>query len=137
MIDRVLSLDIGERSIGMAVSDPFGSFSIPIGTIKRSSKLEDVQKVKKIIEEKQIKKIVAGLPLDLDGNKSSQASIVLKFTNFLTKVTGFEVEFVDERYTTKMANDTLRFLDVKMGKQKGAEDALAAAYILDIYLKKH
>lgn len=121
----------------MAVSDPFGSFSIPIGTIKRSSKFEDVQKVKKIIEEKQIKKIVAGLPLDLDGNKSSQASIVLKFTNFLTKATGFEVEFVDERYTTKMANDTLRFLDVKMGKQKGAEDALAAAYILDIYLKKH
>lgn len=129
-------MDIGERSVGLAVSDPTGTFAIPIGTIKRTSKKEDAEKIKKIMEERDVTKLVAGMPLDLEGERSKQASVVMTFVKFLYKVTGMKTEFVDERFTTKMANDTLKFLNVKRGKEKGAEDALAASYILEIYLKK-
>lgn len=133
---RILSMDIGERSVGLAVSDPTNTFAIPVGTIKRTSKKEDAEKIKKIMEERNVSILVAGMPLDLEGEKSKQASVVMTFVKFLYKVTGVKTFFVDERYTTKMANDTLKFLNVKRGKEKGAEDALAASYILEIYLKK-
>ena len=137
MNNRILSMDIGESSVGLAVSDPTGTFAIPIGTIKRGSKKEDAEKIKKIMEERNVDTLAAGMPLDMEGNRSKQASVVMTFVKFLYKETGMKTEFVDERYTTKMANDTLKFLNVKRGKQKGAEDALAASYILEIYLKKH
>ena len=70
MNNRILSMDIGESSVGLAVSDPTGTFAIPIGTIKRGSKKEDAEKIKKIMEERNVDTLVAGMPLDMEGNRS-------------------------------------------------------------------
>lgn len=136
MNNSVIGLDIGDSSIGVAASDPSGLISMPIETIKRTSKLEDMKKLKEICERRNANKIVIGLPLDINGEEGPQAKKVKKYVSNIKKSIECEIIYVDERYTSKMANNTLNVLNIKKGKQKGYEDALAASYILEIYLKQ-
>lgn len=136
MNNSIIALDIGDGSIGVAASDPSGLISVPIGTIKRSSKDNDVKKLKEIIDSRNAKVLVVGLPLDINGEVGSQAKKVKKYVSYIKKFIECEIVYIDERYTSRMANNTLHMLNIKNGKQKGYEDALAASYILEIYLNK-
>ncbi len=137
MNKTILGLDIGDSTIGVAASDPSGTICVPVGVIKRKSKVEDMAELQKIIEERNVGTIVIGLPLDINGELGPQAKKVKKYTSNIRKATDCEIVFVDERFTSKMANNTLRTLNVKRGKEKGYEDALAASYILELYIKRN
>lgn len=137
MNNSIIALDIGDSSIGVAASDPSGVISMPIGTIKRTSKVEDMKRLKEICDSRNVDTIVVGLPLDINGEIGAQAKKVKKYVVNIKKSIDCEIVYVDERYTSKMANNTLNTLNIKRGKQKGFEDALAASYILEIYLKRN
>ncbi len=137
MNNSIIALDIGDSSIGVAASDPSGVISMPIGTIKRTSKVEDMKQLKEICDSRNVDTIVVGLPLDINGEIGAQAKKVKKYVVNIKKSIDCEIVYVDERYTSKMANNTLNTLNIKRGKQKGFEDALAASYILEIYLKRN
>ena len=137
MNKTILGLDIGDSTIGVAASDPSGTICVPVGVIKRKSKVEDMAELQKIIEERNVGTIVIGLPLDINGELGPQAKKVKKYTSNIRKATDCEIVFVDERFTSKMANNILRTLNVKRGKEKGYEDALAASYILELYIKRN
>lgn len=137
MNNSIIALDIGDSSIGVAASDPSGVISMPIGTIKRTSKVEDMKQLKEICDSRNVNTIVVGLPLDINGEIGAQAKKVKKYVVNIKKSIDCEIVYVDERYTSKMANNTLNTLNIKRGKQKGFEDALAASYILEIYLKRN
>ncbi|MDO5716430.1 MAG: Holliday junction resolvase RuvX [Tissierellia bacterium] len=132
----VIALDVGDQSIGVAVSDPTATFALPLCTIKRRSKAEDVTEISRIIEERTIETMVVGLPLDLQGKPGPQAKKVKNFITFLKRRINLPVIFIDERYTTQMAGRAMIAMGIKRGKEKGIEDALAASYILEMYLKK-
>lgn len=131
-----MALDIGDASIGIAISDTLLSCAFPLSTIKRKSKEDDIKKLEEIVSSRDIDKLVVGLPLDIEGNIGPQAKKVRKFANYIKKSLDIDIEYIDERFTTKMANQTMYAMGVKDGKKKGIEDALAASYILEIYLKK-
>ena len=137
MNKTMLGLDIGDSTIGVAASDPSGIICVPVGVIKRKSKVEDMAELQKIIEDRNVGTIVIGLPLDINGELGPQAKKVKKYTSNIRKATDCEIVFVDERFTSKMANNTLKTLNVKRGKEKGYEDALAASYILELYIKRN
>ncbi len=137
MNKTILGLDIGDSTIGVAASDPSGTICVPVGVIKRKSKVEDMAELQKIIEERNVGTIVIGLPLDINGELGPQAKKVKKYTSNIRKATDCEIVFVDERFTSRMANNTLRTLNIKRGKEKGYEDALAASYILELYIKRN
>lgn len=137
MNKTILGLDIGDSTIGVAASDLSGTICVPVGVIKRKSKAEDMDDLQKIIEERNVGTIVIGLPLDINGELGPQAKKVKKYTSNIRKATDCEIVFVDERFTSRMANNTLRTLNIKRGKEKGYEDALAASYILELYIKRN
>ena len=83
--ERILGLDIGDRYIGIAVSDPLGMTAQPYRTYKRGTRDDDISFFSDVIEQFNIKKIVCGLPLNSDGSESSQSRKIQNFVNFLKK----------------------------------------------------
>ena len=77
---RVMALDVGDRNIGLAVSDETGTIAMGLGVIKRTSIAEDIKKLKAIIEENDIKKIVVGMPVNMNGSIGFQGKKVMNFT---------------------------------------------------------
>ncbi len=134
---KVIALDIGDSSIGIAISDELNVIASPFGTYKRKSKMEDVSFFKSLIEQNNSNVVVVGLPLDLYGQIGDQAKKVIKYINFLKKYLDVNFIYIDERYTTSLANRTLIQTNTKKGKQKGIEDSLAACFILETYFSKN
>lgn len=136
---RVIAFDVGDRRIGVAISDPFGEYAIPSQTYFRTGNLQqDVQALLRIAEEQGAELIVCGLPLNADGTESVQTEKTRRFIKALQAKTNLPVLCEDERYTTREAQSDLRFLGVssKRDKRKKSVDSLAAAYILESYLAK-
>lgn len=130
-------MDIGDRRIGVAVTDPFGQYAVPSDTFFRSGKwAEDVEAVAKLVMEKGAARVVCGLPLHADGTEGIQAEKTRRFVEKLRACLKIPVEFVDERNTTRAARADLNFLgvSVKKDKKRKSVDSLAAAYILENYL---
>ena len=84
---RIMGLDVGDKTIGVSVSDLMGLTSQPVTTIKRVSKKKDIESLKEIIKEKQVIKIVSGLPKNMNGTLGPQGEKVLSFCEFLKEVT--------------------------------------------------
>ena len=129
-----LALDVGERRIGLAVSDPSGLLAIPLTTIHRTHEAGDLDEVLRLAEEYDIGEIVVGLPLELSGRRGPQAGRVLAFARALAGRTAIPVETVDERYSTVEAERRLRDSGVQPSKDRARVDAAAAAVILESYL---
>ena len=100
---RIMGLDIGDKTIGVAVSDLMGMTAQGIKTIKRTSKKNDIEEIKQIIKEKQVNLIVSGLPKNMNGTVGPQGEKVQKFCELIKEETGLEIEFWDERLTTVAA----------------------------------
>ena len=131
---RIMGLDIGDKTIGVAVSDLMGMTAQGIKTIKRTSKKNDIEEIKQIIKEKQVNLIVSGLPKNMNGTVGPQGEKEQKFCELIKEETGLEIEFWDERLTTVAAEKTLITADVSRKKRKNVIDMMAAVLILQGYL---
>lgn len=131
---RIMGLDIGDKTIGVAVSDLMGMTAQGIKTIKRTSKKNDIEEIKQIIKEKQVNLIVSGLPKNMNGTVGPQGEKVQKLCELIKEETGLEIEFWDERLTTVAAEKTLITADVSRKKRKNVIDMMAAVLILQGYL---
>lgn len=131
---RIMGLDIGDKTIGVAVSDLMGMTAQGIKTIKRTSKKNDIEEIKQIIKQKQVNLIVSGLPKNMNGTVGPQGEKVQKFCELIKEETGLEIEFWDERLTTVAAEKTLITADVSRKKRKNVIDMMAAVLILQGYL---
>lgn len=130
---RVICLDVGERRIGVAVSDPLDLTAQGVETIFCSGLQKDVARVDELCRQYETKRILCGLPLNMNGSEGFQAARVRKMADTLLE-RGYEVRFQDERLTTKLATDVLLQADVRRSRRKQVVDKLAATYILQSFL---
>ncbi|MCD8294255.1 MAG: Holliday junction resolvase RuvX [Clostridia bacterium] len=135
-MERYVAFDIGDRRIGVAISDPGNTYALPSETYFRKGFKEDVAAVARIAGEKGATCVVCGLPVNFDGSESIQTERARGFIRELEKQLSCPVVCVDERFTTVMADDTLKSEGMKGEKRKKYVDALAAANILDGYLSR-
>jgi len=124
---RILGLDIGDKRIGVAISDELEIISTPLEVISNDKKVKE--KLQKLINEYKIKKIVVGIPYTLKGEVGIQAKKVINFVEDIVMSAGIEVDYIDERYTTKIS---LKLLE-KNSKSK-IIDKFSASIILKDYL---
>ena len=128
---RCLGLDIGDKKIGVALSEPQGILASPLTIIKRSEEKSGIEAILSIVDQNQVGQIIAGLPYSMDGSIGSQAEKVQAFVHELSYHSKVPVDFRDERLSTVSAKRLLR----EIGKRKKTEDdAIAAALILQSYL---
>jgi putative Holliday junction resolvase len=132
---RILGIDYGERSIGLALSDKLSITAQAIGRYQVKNKKKDALYFKDLAEQKDVTKIVIGLPLEMDGNEGTMAKKTREFARWLEKILGLPVVFWDERLTTKQALQVLHEQKMDGRKKKKLKDQVAAAIILSDYLE--
>ena len=133
-MERYVAFDIGDKRIGVAISDPFNTYALPSSTYFRKGFKEDISALIKIALEKGATVIVCGLPVNFDGTEAVQTVRTQKFIDGRKEAAAIPVVCQDERFTTKMAHETLISEGMRREKRKNYVDALAAANILDGYL---
>ena len=133
---RILGLDIGDRRIGVSLSDPLAITAAGLETVTRSNMANDVEAIKQIAERHGVVQIVVGLPQNMDGSIGSQAEKVRSFCKKLARSTGLPIVYEDERLTTVSAIRTLTIQGVKTGHNKALVDKQAAAIILQKFLDR-
>lgn len=131
---RVMGLDVGDKTIGVAVSDPLGFTSQGITTIRRKGIKTDLAELKEIIEEYNVEKVVIGLPKNMNNTLGPQGEKVVKFSEKFKKEFNIEIIFQDERLSTVSAERMLISSDVRREKRKKVIDKVAATFILQTYL---
>ncbi|MDP2973281.1 MAG: Holliday junction resolvase RuvX [Deltaproteobacteria bacterium] len=133
---RIMGLDVGSKTIGVAISDELGITAQGFKTIKRKAMEDDFRELYAIISQFQIEKIVVGLPKNMDGSLGKQAEFVLGWIEDLKNKIQLPVETWDERLSTVEATKTLLKADLSRKKRKGVIDKLAAVLILQGYLQQ-
>jgi len=133
---RILGLDVGDKRIGIALSDPLGITAGGLETIDRVNIEQDVARIAQLAHRHQAAQIVVGLPLNMDGSSGSQAEKVRSFGRKLARATGLPLIYEDERLTTISAIRTLTLQGVKTGQKKHLVDRQAAAVILQKFLDR-
>ena len=131
---RSLGLDIGDKRIGVALSDPQGILGSPLTIINCRNEAVDIEAITNIISQHQVAQIIVGLPRSMDGSLGKQAEKVRAFTQQLCNHTDVPVEFRDERLTTVLARRLMQTTKSKKSRRKARDDAIAAALILQGYL---
>ncbi len=130
---RVLALDVGERRIGVAVSDPSGLIARPLTVIEHRARAVDFAAIAALVAEHEAEQVVVGRPLTLRGEVGPQAQWIEQYALKLAAVLSVPVRLWDERYSTAEAEDVLR-----RGRHRGRDrervDAVAAAVILQSFL---
>ena len=132
----ILALDIGDKRIGIAVSDPSEQFSLPVDVIQRTNLENDCREIKKRVDEYQARLVVAGLPRSLDGTLKTQAKKCMTFSDRLKTEISVPIEYWNEWMTTKEAESVLISSNVRRENRKKFIDKLAATLILDGYLRR-
>jgi len=133
---RVLGLDVGTKTIGVAVSDETGLIASPYETLARRGTVADVKALSALAEHFGAKQLVAGLPLEMDGTAGPSARRVQVLVDAL-RAAGFEVDLWDERFSTSAAERVLIDADVSRRRRKQVVDKMAAAFILQGWLDAH
>lgn len=131
---RLLGLDLGDATIGVAVSDPLGLTAQGITTIRRKKRANDMAALAKIIDEYGVEAFVMGLPLNMDGSRGAAVDKVQSFADILKQEFALPVFYQDERLTTVAAHKTLLENDTSRAKRHEVVDKLAAVLILQAYL---
>lgn len=130
---RLLGLDLGDKTIGLAISDRDRSVASPVETIRRGKFTKDAQQLKAICEERQVKALVLGLPVGLNGEEGKRCQITRQFARNLVQEAGVElpIAFWDERLSTAAVERVLiDEADMSRGKRAAHVDKMAAAFIL-------
>ncbi len=133
---RILGLDVGDKRIGVAISDPLGISASGLETINRRNSEIDLKTIKEIIDRHGIVEIVIGLPLNMNGSLGDQAVKTQSFGKKLAQYTNLPVIYEDERLSTVSAVRTLVAIGKKTRNNKGLKDKMAAAIILQKFLDK-
>lgn len=131
---RMMAIDLGEKRIGIAFSDPYRMVAKAHGVIKRKSRKEDFARYNHLISEKKATLLVMGLPTYLDGSDSDQTRWVRHYTADLATHISIPIVFQDEAHTSQEAEETLR-LRKQWRKKSNELDAIAAAHILHKYME--
>lgn len=131
---RILGLDLGDKTIGVAVSDPSGVIAQGIGVIARTGEENDLRKIKALADQYAVRLIVVGLPWNMNGTLGEQGEKALAFAEKLKKATGLQVQTWDERLTTVAAEKVLLSADLTRARRKKMIDKVAAAMILQNFL---
>ena len=134
---RVLGIDLGERRVGVAVSDPTGSIAQPLPTLRRrSGKRMPLSTLQNLAEQYEVQEIVMGLPLAPSGGDTEWTRTVRETASKLKERSGLPVHLVDERFTSKAAERAVRRIGLpkKKREEKGRVDAAAAVLILQSWL---
>jgi putative Holliday junction resolvase len=127
---RLLGLDLGEKTIGLAMSDGLLMVATPMETLRRGKFTADAQKLRSIIAEHEIGGLIIGLPLNMDGSEGPRCQSSRQFAaNFLEKL-DIVIGFWDERLSTVAVTRTLLDADVSRRRRAEVVDKMAAAYIL-------
>ena len=133
-MSRILGVDYGERRIGLALSDPFGIIAKPLTVIDRKKTPDYLSAILETAQEKDVNKIVVGVPFTLKGEHSKQTDIVKNFIDELFTLGKIQIIPIDERLSSIAAKRSLQLQGVKTGHEKGRVDETAAAIILQEYL---
>ena len=131
---RVLALDLGKRRIGVAVSDLLGLTAQGLATLERTNIREDLARLARLVEEKEVSLIVVGNPIHMSGREGRQAEWAKEFGERLRKHTGLPVRYWDERLTSAEAQRVLRASGISSRKRARAVDRLSAVLLLESYL---
>lgn len=132
---RIIGLDLGDKTIGIAVSDPSGLIAQGMKTIRRTVENEDIEQIKKIVENFMVEEIIVGFPKNMNGSIGPQGEKVIRFVENLKKEISLPIFLWDERLTTVEANRMLiEKADVRRSKRKLVIDKVAATLILQSYL---
>jgi putative Holliday junction resolvase len=126
---RILGLDVGERRIGVAISDPGGSFAVPLSTIHRDGR--EAAEIKRLVAAEEIGRILVGLPVSMSGEEGPQAELTRRFGSRLASEAGVAVDYWDERLSSVAAE---RLLGADRMRTRERVDALAATLVLQSYL---
>ena len=132
-MQRILALDVGERRIGVAVSDPLGLTAQGVETIFVKGPEKDLARIAELLAQYETDRLVVGLPRSMSGEIGPQAQKILAFIDLL-KARGWQVRTFDERLTTSFAQRTLLEADVRRDKRKLVVDKLAAVCILQGFM---
>lgn len=133
---RILGIDYGDSRVGIAISDPLLITAQGLETISYNGNDKILLKrIEEIVNEYEVKTIVIGMPINMDGTKTERVEVTEKFIHKLKSRLGkIEIKTVDERLTTVEAHRTMNFLDVAPRKKKGLVDTISAVYILETYM---
>lgn len=131
---RFLCLDIGDKRIGIAVSDPFNTYALPVETYSRKNLKTDLEKIAFYVKDKGATALVCGLPVNFDGTPSVQTKKAEFFIEKLKEILSVEIFTVDERCTTCEAEDVLIEQGKSRAERKQFVDSLAASSILQGFL---
>lgn len=127
---RLLGLDLGQKSIGLAVSDAARTTASPLDTIRRKKFSLDVKLLLQLLQERQIAGLVIGLPLNMDGTEGANCQSARQFARNLRGHTDLPILFWDERLSTVAVTRALLEADAPRAKRAEVVDKMAAAYIL-------
>ena len=133
---RLMGIDYGDARVGIALSDPLMIMSQGYKTIQNDGTDALFVEIVEIIKEKEVTKIVIGLPKNMDNSQGFRTDATMEFAEKLKTFTDVEIDFSDERLTTVSAHGFLNEMNVRGKKRKGAVDTLSAALILETYMKK-
>ncbi|MFX0549170.1 Holliday junction resolvase RuvX [Hathewaya histolytica] len=131
---RILGLDIGDRTIGVSISDPLGFTAQGITTIRRKNEKYDLEELGIICNEYSVEKIVSGLPKNMNGTLGPQGEKVKEFAEKIRETLNIEIIYWDERLTTVAAHRAMLEADLSRKKRKKIVDKIASTYILQGYL---
>lgn len=129
-----MGLDIGEKRIGVAVSDPDGRVATPLTVIDARRAVSDGAELRRIAEDYEVGELVVGLPLSLDGTEGPQAARVRAAAGKLARNLPLPITFEDERFTSAEAERKMREAGASTRDQRGSVDMVAAAILLQSYL---
>lgn len=133
---RILGLDLGQKTIGVAISDPLGLTAQGITTIRRTKKEKDIEILRDLCKEYQVELILVGLPKNMDGTLGFASEKIIEFSDIIKSSLNINIEYWDERLTTVAAHRAMLEVDMSRAKRKKIVDKVAATYILQGYLDK-
>jgi putative Holliday junction resolvase len=131
---RIMALDAGERRIGVAVSDPSQTIARALTIVERRSKAEDFARLRHLVAEYEVERVIVGYPRSLSGEEGPQARRVARWAEALRAALPVPVELWDERFSTVVAEEVMRERGERRRARRGPLDDVAAAAILQEYL---
>lgn len=133
---KVMGIDFGLKRIGIALSDIMGFLASPLTTLYRTNEQDDLNFIKKIIDENKVETVVFGLPLEMSGNSGEIVNYTKDFAEKLKNLTNVNIVFVDERLSSIEAEEQLKLTIKDWKKRKLLLDQVSASIILQSYLDR-
>ena len=131
---RILALDLGKKRIGLAISDPLGITAQGLPNLNRTKKRADFAELERLIEDREVRMILMGNPINMRGSEGRQSGWVREFAQELEQRTKLPVKLWDERLTSVEAGRVLRASGISIEKRAAAVDKLSAVILLQSYL---